>query len=110
MRLLSGRARETEIKLSEGFQSGPGADSDLDSTRAKGVKERGGPGRGSHTLIYFVACQMQLQPEQNKVSIPVRQARAGEQDTAQRPKGRAQRAVGSGQQAAFAGPTGVARH
>lgn len=41
MRLLSGRARETEIKLSEGFQSGPGADSDLDSTWAKGVKEWG---------------------------------------------------------------------
>lgn len=99
MRLLSGRARETEIKLSEGFQSGPGADSDLDSTWAKGVKEGGGPGQGSHTLIYFVACQMQLQPEQNKVSIPVRQARAGEQDTyrGQRAEHRGQWEVGSKQ-------------
>lgn len=99
MRLLSGRARETEIKLSEGFQSGPGADSDLDSTRAKGVKEGGGPGQGSHTLIYFVACQMQLQPEQNKVSIPVRQGRAERgnrtQHRGQRAEHRGQWAVGS---------------
>lgn len=52
MRLLSGRARETEIKLSEGFQSGPGADSDLDSTWAKGVKGTGpGPGQPHAHLL-----------------------------------------------------------
>lgn len=53
MRLLSGRARETEIKLSEGFQSGPEADSDLDSTSAKGVKEggRSGPGQPHAHLL-----------------------------------------------------------
>lgn len=99
MRLLSGRAKETEIKLSEGFQSGPGADSDfgLDWGLGTGAGDEAQTGQ---TLIYFVACQMQLQPEQNKVSMPGR-------TEDRRPKDAEQRAKGSRHSQK---PTGVARH
>lgn len=92
MRLLSGRARETEIKLSEGFQSGPGADSDFWTSLGLREEARMRLGWGSERPHAHLLCRLP-----NAATARAKQSIHARQDIGQEAKG--QRAKGRGQQA-----------
>lgn len=93
MRLLSGRARETEIKLSVGFQSGPGADSDFWTSLGSREDEAGGMGLRAATRSFTLSLA-KCSYSQSKTKYP---CQAGHRTRGHEAKG--QRAKGRGQQA-----------
>lgn len=105
MRFLSGRARETEIKLSEGFQSGPGADSDFWTSLGSREAARTRLGWGSERPHAHLLCRLpNAATARAKQSIHARQD-IGQED--KRPRNRGQRAEDSRHSQK---PTGDARH
>lgn len=105
MRFLSGRARETEIKLSEGFQSGPGADSDFWTSLGSREEPRKRLGWDSERPHAHLLCRLpNAATARAKQSIHARQD-IGQED--KRPRDRGQRAEDSRHSQK---PTGVARH
>lgn len=87
MRLLSGRARETEIKLSEGFQSGPGADSDFWTSLGSREAARTRLGWGSERPHAHLLCRLpNAATARAKQSIHARQD-IGQEDKRPRDRG-----------------------